>query len=116
MKFQDSFHVFSLRFLLFGGLRIELPNLIGVAAFLDDDRKEVLRQIARYLERNYSQYARGVRYLRQLTGEFAIHRTPAPELSFLISPAALGLQHDIVLPAGYEPHVIHNMRVTFHRT
>ena len=56
----------------------------GVAVCLDSDRKAVLCEIASYLEQNYTQYARGVLYLRQLAGTVARSRTPAPQLPWLL--------------------------------
>ena len=55
----------------------------GLACSLDDDRKEVLREIAEYLNDNYQQYARGVHYLLQLAGDCAVERKPPPHLSFI---------------------------------
>lgn len=87
---------------------------VGVATFLDDERKEVLLEVAEYLEENYLQYGRGILYLRQLAGLFALPRTPAPRLEFLLLNQAGRQRGAIVLPNA-EVHTLHTMTVRFHR-
>ncbi|CAK9033935.1 unnamed protein product [Durusdinium trenchii] len=67
-----------------------------VAAYLDDDRKEVLLEVASYLEDNYSHYGRGILYLRQLAGQYALPRSPAPRIEFLLTRHA-GIQRGAVI-------------------
>lgn len=82
--------------------------------FLDDDRKEVLLEVADYLEKHYKQYARGIFYLRQLAGQYALPRTPPPRLDFLLVNHAARQRGAIVLQNA-EVHTLHTMRVRFHR-
>ena len=85
-----------------------------MACNLDDERKEVLKEIAEFLNDNYSQYGRGVAYLLQLAGERAVQRTPPPQLSF-IENSDFGVQRGGLVLGNPEPHVWHTMRVRFHR-
>ncbi|CAK9107144.1 Uncharacterized protein SCF082_LOCUS49885 [Durusdinium trenchii] len=80
-----------------------------VAAYLDDDRKEVLLEVASYLEDNYSHYGRGILYLRQLAGQYALPRSPAPRIEFLLTRHA-GIQRGAVILPNAEVHTLHNMR------
>ena len=77
--------------------RIARNRVPGVAVYLDDDRKTTLREIASYLEKNYTGYGRGVAYLRQLAGTVAKPRVPAPSLQFLLQGPCVGryLDHTI---------------------
>ena len=81
---------------------------------LEDERKDVLREIAEYLNQNYQQYARGVNYLLQLAGDCAIQRQPPPQLSFL-EDSNFGVQRGGVVLGNPAPHVMHTMVVRFHR-
>ncbi|CAK9005798.1 Uncharacterized protein SCF082_LOCUS8747 [Durusdinium trenchii] len=56
----------------------------GVATYLDDDRKEVLMDIATYLQRNYSNLGRGIAYLERLAGRTAFVRERPPTLQGLL--------------------------------
>ncbi|CAK9096217.1 Uncharacterized protein SCF082_LOCUS45183, partial [Durusdinium trenchii] len=56
----------------------------GVATYLDDDRKEVLLELAEYLESNYHHYSRGVQYLRMLAGQVAMPRAVEPDTEYSI--------------------------------
>ncbi len=87
---------------------------VGVATFLDDERKEVLLEVAEYLEENYIQYGRGILYLRQLAGQYALPRVPAPRIEFLLLNQAGRQRGAIVLPNA-EVHTLHTMTVRFHR-
>lgn len=89
-------------------------TLKGVATFLDDDRKEVLLEVAEYLEENYTQYSRGIFYLRQLAGQYALQRTKPPRLDFLLANHAARQRGAVVLQNA-EVHTLHTMRVRFHR-
>jgi len=91
-----------------------IHSLIGVAAYLDDERKETLLEVATYLEENYTQYHRGIMYLRQLAGEHALPRSPAPRINFLLQNPA-HIQRGAVVLGNAEPHTLHTMKVTFHR-
>ena len=86
----------------------------GVAAYLDDERKEVLLEIVEYLKECYVQYGRAIAYLEQLAGVRAMPRTPATVLNFLLVPQA-GVQRGAIVLGNLEPHTLHTMRVTFHR-
>ena len=81
---------------------------------MDEDRQEVLKEIAEYLNDNYSQYGRGVAYLLQLAGVYAAQRVPPPRLSFL-EDGSFGVQRGAMLMRDPEPHVWHTMNVRFHR-
>lgn len=81
---------------------------------LEDDRKDVLREIADDLNENYSQYSRGVAYLLQLAGVYAIPRAQPPRLTFLEN-SDFGVQRGGLVLADPEPHVMHTMHVRFHR-
>ena len=85
-----------------------------MAAYLDDERKDVLLEIVEYLKAMYVQYGRGIAYLEQLAGVRAMPRTPATVLSFLLVPQA-GVQRGAIVLGNLEPHTLHTMRVTFHR-
>ena len=86
----------------------------GVAAYLDDDRKTVLLEIAEYLKEHYNQYGRGIAYLEQLAGVRAKVRKLAKPLGFLLVPQA-AVQRGAVMLGNPEPHTLHTMKVTFHR-
>lgn len=85
-----------------------------MACHLEDDRKQVLLEIAEYLNSHYVQYGRGVRYLQQLAGEAAVVRVAPPRLSF-IENSDLGVQVGGMVLQDPEPHVMHTMFVRFHR-
>ena len=85
-----------------------------MVCFLEDERKEVLLEIAEYLNDNYVQYSRGVRYLQQLAGVFASPRVAPPVLEF-IENVEFGRQRGGLVLANPEPHVMHTMQVRFHR-
>ena len=85
-----------------------------MACSLDDERKEVLREIASYLNENYSQFGRGVNYLLQLAGDRAVQRNQPPHLSF-IENSNFGVQRGGVVLQNPQPHVMHTMFVRFHR-
>lgn len=89
-------------------------GLSGVATYLDDDRKEVLLELAEYLESNYHHYSRGVQYLRMLAGQVAMPRVPPCRIEFLLLNIAR-VQRGAVLLGNPEIHTLHTMRVTFHR-
>eukprot|EP00435_Cladocopium_sp_Y103_P022359 s514_g5.t1 len=84
-------------------------RLSGVAVYLDDERKEVLLEVASYLEENYDHYGRAVLYIRQLAGLYAMPRTPPPRIEFLLMNHA-GLQRGaVVLPNAEAMDRIFNM-------
>ena len=85
-----------------------------MAVYLDDERKEVLIEMAYYLEANYTNYARGIEYLRKLAGQIAMRRIPPKRIEFLLLNLA-GIQRGAVILGNPEIHTIHTMRVTFHR-
>lgn len=91
-----------------------IQQIQGMACHLEDDRKEVLLEIAEYLNDNYVQYGRGVRYLQQLAGVTATPTTPPPRLSFLQN-SDFGVQRGGMVLTDPEPHVMHTMSVRFHR-
>lgn len=86
----------------------------GLACSLDDDRKDVLRDIAEYLNQHYQQYSRGVSYLLQLAGDMAVQRHLPPRLT-LLENSNFGAQRGGVVYANPTPHVMHTMFVRFHR-
>ena len=85
----------------------------GVATFLDDDRKEVLLEIAEYLREHYVQYGRGIAYLEQLAGVRAMVRRPASQLRFLLIAQA-AVQRGSVDLGTPEIHTLHTVKVRFH--
>lgn len=85
-----------------------------MAAYLDDDRKEVLSDLADYLESNYHQYSRGIEYLRMLAGQIARARVPPRRIEFLLLNIAR-IQRGAVILGNPDIHTLHTMRVTFHR-
>ena len=85
-----------------------------MAAYLDDERKEVLLEIVEYLNANYVHYGRAVAYLEQLAGVRAMPRNPATQLHVFLVPQA-GIQRGAIVLGNLEPHTLHTMRVTFHR-
>ena len=91
------------------------PSVVpGLACAMDEDRQEVPKEIAEYLNDNYSQYGRGVAYLLQLAGVYAAQRVPPPRVSFL-EDGSFGVQRGAMLMRDPEPHVWHTMNVRFHR-
>lgn len=86
----------------------------GVAAYIEDERKEVLLEIVQFLREHYVQYNRAICYLEQLAGIRAMPRRPAKQLNFLLIPQA-GIQRGAIVLGNLEPHTLHTMRVTFHR-
>ena len=92
----------------------KIHSIQGMACHLEDDRKEVLLEIADYLNSNYVQYGRGVRYLQQLAGVAAVVRVDPPRLSF-VENSDFGLQRGGMVLPDPEPHVMHTMSVRFHR-
>ena len=70
--------------------------------------------MADYLEANYTNYARGIEYLRKLAGQIAMRRIPPKRIEFLLLNMA-GIQRGAVILGNPEIHTIHTMRVTFHR-
>ena len=86
----------------------------GVAAYMTDERNEVLLEISEFLKTNYIQYGRAVAYLEQLAGARAMPRKPAEQLHFMLVPQT-GIQRGAIVLGNPEPHTLHNMRVTFHR-
>ena len=84
--------------------KLALNQVPGVAVYLDDDRKTTLLEIATYLEKNYSNYGRGVVYLRQLAGTLAKPRQPAPRLQFLLTGPAVGRHLDYLFVLGFGHH------------
>eukprot|EP00435_Cladocopium_sp_Y103_P070378 s13_g35.t1 len=87
-----------------------LSTLSGVAVYIDDDRKDVLIEMADYLEANYTNYARGIEYLRKLAGQIAMRRVPPKRIEFLLLNMA-GIQRGAVILGNPEIHTIHTMRV-----
>lgn len=88
----------------------------GVATYLDDDRKEVLMDIATYLQRNYSNLGRGIAYLERLAGRTAFVRERPPTLQGLLMLVnRVGVLRGAVVFGNPAPHTLHRMRVTFHR-
>lgn len=81
---------------------------------MDDERKEVLIELADYIETHYNQYSRGVAYLRSLAGQMALPRQPPKRIEFLLLNV-VGIQRGAVILGTPEIHTIHTMRVTFHR-
>lgn len=59
-----------------------------MAAYLDDERKEVLLEIVEYLNANYVHYGRAVAYLEQLAGVRAMPRNPATQLHVFFGPTS----------------------------
>lgn len=86
----------------------------GVAQYLDDERKEIILEVAEYLEEHYSQYGRGILYLRQLAGDVALPRSPPPQIQFLLTNP-VGIQRGAVVLANAQVHTVHTMQVRFHR-
>ncbi|CAK9075895.1 unnamed protein product, partial [Durusdinium trenchii] len=66
------------------GLDFHAEYITRVATYLDDDRKEVLLELAEYLESNYHHYSRGVQYLRMLAGQVAMPRAVEPDTEYSI--------------------------------
>ena len=89
-------------------------KLAGVATYLDDDRREVLSELADYLEANDHQYSRGIAYLRMLAGQIASARVPPRRIEFLLLNMAR-IQRGAVMLGNPDVHTLHTMRVTFHR-
>ena len=85
-----------------------------MATFLDDDRKEVLLEIAEYLRENYVQYGRGIAYLEQLAGVRAMVRHPPARLRFLLIAQA-AVQRGAIDLGMPEIHTLHTVKVRFHR-
>ena len=112
-SFRFLFSLFGDSVLVFGMVAAN-PLLKGVAAFLDDERKDVLIEICEFLKENYFQYGRAICYLEQLAGARAMPRKPPQQLDFLLVPQ-VAVQRGAIVLGNLEPHTLHTMRVTFHR-
>ncbi|CAK9023126.1 Uncharacterized protein SCF082_LOCUS16076 [Durusdinium trenchii] len=80
-----------------------------VATYLDDERKQILLEVATYLEDHYINYGRGIHYLRQLAGTVALPRSPPPRIEFLLLNP-VGIQRGAVVLANAEIHTLHAMQ------
>lgn len=87
----------------------------GTAFYLEDERKDVLNELAECLAEQYPQYGCGVRYLRTLTGQVARPIKDPPKLDFLLAGSNCPLQRGHIVLPHPEPHSVHRLNVTFHR-
>lgn len=78
---------------------------------ISDDRKAELKELAGHLTSFYPNLGRGVRYLLQLAGEVAVIRQQIPQLQFILNGASPGIP--VLLDPS--PHVMHKLKVRFHR-
>ena len=82
---------------------------------MSDVRKEELKDLARYLSSASPNLGRGTRYLLQLAGEVAVVRQTIPQLDFILRGASPELYRGAPRLADPDPHVMHTLKVRFHR-
>ena len=87
----------------------------GTAHYLEDSKKDDLRELAEYLGNEFPQYQRGARYLEMLAGDVARPVEDPPHLQFILAGATPPVQRGAPVLAHPEPHRIRRLNVAFHR-
>lgn len=89
--------------------------VLGTAHYLDDQRKDDLRELAQFLNHEFPQYSRGARYLQMLAGDVARPIEHPPQIQWILAGATPPVQRGSPALSHPEPHSVRRLQVAFQR-